>query len=200
MPGRAQAGVSRIALAIIAAVAVVAVGTVLVVAGVRSGSTGCSLAAPAPDLPPELRALGDFGQAYPAGDAAAVSEAATRIAGTVDRELLGATAATPVLEHAPDAAHHDAYVVPLVAPQPGAAGTRVVGLVVFLDDCAGRHYYDSYRDLLSGHDPQSLPQAYPSVDAAAASARLGGDVQLSYASDPARPVWRAGGGATLPAA
>jgi hypothetical protein len=161
---------------------------------------GCALPAPQTDLPPQLRAVGDFGQAYEAGDDRSIQDAATAIASSLDRGLLGTTSAAPVHERAPDDRHHDATVIPLRAVLRGG-DARVVGAVVFLDDCDGRHYYAALHDFSPGRDPATLARAYPAVSQQEAAGRLEITAPvLTYADDPVRPVWRnPATGAVLPA-
>ena len=183
--------------------AIVAGAAVLGVALVRSRSAGCTLAPPAPVLPAQLRIIGEFDRPYDTGDPRALMEAAARAATGLHADLAGVAPADPVAVHATSASMHDAVVVPLrvtgAAPSgPGAAGSRVEGLVAFLLDCSGRAYYSATEDLLRESAP--LPTSFPAVDHDAAVRALGGDAVLVYTDSPFAPFWRdAATGRTTPA-
>src|ERR1700680_4081797 len=102
----------------------------------RSRTADCGVVAPRPSLAPVLRALGDFGQSYDAGNVAALEDAAGRAAGALHPDLIGSTAAAPVAVAAALPGAPDALVVPLRSHMPSPTGPpALAGLVVFLRDC-----------------------------------------------------------------
>jgi hypothetical protein len=175
----------RWALAIAAAVLLSAGVTVVIHA--QSQAQSCALAAPRPELPPELRALGDFGQAYPAGDSEALRDAAQRVAAAADPGLARALALAPVREEARSPEVYTTLVVPLRRPSEAVSS----GLVAFRLDCAGRPYY--WR--LHRPAPSApVPWNFPVVDATQAASQLGeARPMLVTTGDPFNPEWEAGG-------
>jgi hypothetical protein len=175
------------------------IGVTLVV--VRSANQGCGLPAPTVTVPAELRSSGVVPiSPLDARDIVGLEELAQQVGPALDRtNLLTATAATPVTEHALRSDRHDATVVPLKMAVAGG-GSRIAALAVFLDDCAGRHYFSGLRDLAHQSAPTDLALAFPSIAQDTAVARIGGTPQLVYDQDPAHPVWRnPQSGATTPA-
>jgi hypothetical protein len=165
-------------------VGLVAVG----VAAVHSRTPGCSVAPPDLRLPEQLRTLGAFAQPIETGDLRGVTDAAATAATALHSDLTGAQPDRPVLLAADSPAVHDALVVPL-AESTGTATRRVVGLVVFLEDCDGRAYFDDAADLLH-LDPGILPAQFPSVSATQAQAALGASaVRLVWRRSPLQPLW-----------
>jgi len=182
-------------------VAVVALVAVLGVALARSRTSGCDVAAPAVNLPAELRTLGGFDQAYdPAADPQSILDASVGAASALHSDLAGAHASALVRESADGGATYDALVVPLAVPGAGTGESRVVGVVAWLLDCSGRAWYDDVRDVLRT-DPSLLPTGFPTVDRATATARLGASaLRLVYRTSPFQPLWLdPASGRTLPA-
>ncbi len=173
-----------IALAGIVAI-LLATGVVVLVG---SRTPDCTVVAPRPSLPAQLRALGDFDQSYDVGNAPAIEDAAARAAAALHPDLIGTAPQPPVLEAAAQAGSPDAVVVPLRAPQSSpAAGTPLAGLVVFLRDCQGAAYFATVEDDASAQPP--LHQ-FPAVSQDQATAQLGGVVpKLVYTADPLHPRW-----------
>lgn len=163
---------------------------VLVVAAARSRSpAGCASPPPVPELPAQLRALGDFDQPYPANETRTIQDAALKAASALHPDLAGAGATfvgDAVHVRAIPPATHDAEMIPLgIDIGPGGAPRRVAGVVAFLHDCASQLYFSAVEDLAA-----QPPPGFPSVDRATAAAQLGGDVELVYDRDPFHPVWR----------
>jgi hypothetical protein len=188
---------------VLAGVAVFILAAVFVVALARSRSAGCALAPPVPDLPSQLRVLGDFDQPYDVSQPRVLQDAASRVATALHRDL-GATEVgdpVPVRALAPD--HHDALVVPLsLAPVAGGGPGPVVGLVAFLRDCSGRAYYSAVEDLGRSSAPGQLATAFPALPRGDATRRLAAaDIELVYGASPFTPSWRdVRSGQTIPAA
>lgn len=174
-------------------VSVLLAGTVLVL--VRSRTADCTVSAPRPSLPPALRALGDFDQAYDSSDFPGIEDAAGRAAGALDGDLIGATPETPVAVSAADGTSPDALVVPLRSHAVSEQGTAAVaGLVVFLLDCQGGAYFANVEDDATLQPPLL---AFPPVSRQRAATTLGvAAVRLVYATSPLHPTWVA---ATVPA-
>lgn len=170
----------------VVAAALIALG----VAAARSGTPGCGVAAPVPNLPAQLRVLGDLGQPFDSADPRAMQDAALRAATALHADLAGATPGDAVAIAANGAAQHDALVIPLA--EAGAtpdAPQRIVGLVAFLRDCSGRAWYHDVDDLLRT-DPSVLPQRFPLVGRQQASSRLGiADPRLVWRTSPFQPLW-----------
>jgi hypothetical protein len=155
---------------------------------VGSRSPGCTVAAPRPSLPPQLRSLGDFDQSYDATNAPAMEDAAERAASALHSDLIGAIPQLPVFEAAAQAGSPDAAVVPLLSPLSSApAGAPLAGLVVFLRDCQGAAYFAGVEDDVTAQPPL---QRFPPISQAEAAAQLGGVTpRLVYTTDPLRPRW-----------
>ena len=169
------------------AVVVVLLFTAGIVVLVRSRTPGCTVVAPRPSLAPVLRALGDFDQAYDAGNVAALEDAAARAAGALYGDLIGTTAEAPVAIAAATPGAPDAMVVPLRSHVATAGAAPLAGLVVFLRDCQGDAYFDTVEDDASTQPP--LLQ-FPPVGRDQAAASLGaGPIQLDYAGSPLHPRW-----------
>jgi len=171
-------------------VALAALIVVLVVALAQSRTSGCGVAAPAVNLPSELRTLGGYDQAFdPVADPRSILDASVTAASALHSDLAGAAADGLVREAASGGATHDAIVVPLSVPAATTGQRRVVGLVAWLLDCSGRAYYDDVRDVLRT-DPSVLPSTFPTVDRATAAARLGiASPRLVYRGTPFDAVW-----------
>jgi hypothetical protein len=173
-----------IALSIVA----VLVGATGLVVLVGSRTPNCTVAAPRPSLPAELRALGDFDQSYDVSNAPAIQDAAARAAAALHSDLIGATALPPVLEAAAQATFPDAVVVPLRSPL--SSGAPLDGLVVFLRDCQGAAYFATVEDDATVQPPL---QQFPPVSQDEAAAQLGGAApRLVYTTDPLHPRWTVG--------
>lgn len=173
-------------IALAAVVALVLATGIVVLVGSRS--PGCTVAAPRPSLPPQLRSLGDFDQSYDASNPPALEDAAQRAASSLHSDLIGAVPQPPVFEAAAQAGSPDAVVVPLQSPLSSApAGARLAGLVLFLRDCQGAAYFAGVEDDVTSQPPL---QAFPAVSQAEAAAQLGGVTpRLVYTTDPLRPRW-----------
>jgi len=173
---------------IIAVVAPLLGTAAVVVAVVRHG--GCALPAPTIQLSAEMRSTGLLGSPLAADDSRGLQEFSERAGQALDRtNLLSTTALQPLTEHALRADRHDATVVAL--RRDGPAGPRVAALAIFLDDCAGGHYFTSLSNLIALHGVEGLPSAFPALSQAEAAERLGvSHPQLSYDEEPAAPVWR----------
>jgi hypothetical protein len=172
----------------------VGVIAVLVLGGVvalllNSRTAGCGVVAPRPSLAPALRALGDFGQSYDAGNVAALEDAAGRAAGALHPDLIGSTAEAPVTVVAAQSGSPDALVVPLRSQTPSPTGPpALAGLVVFLRDCQGNAYFSSVEDE-SGAQPPLL--MFPPVTRDQAVARLASvAIRLDYVGSPLHPQWQ----------
>lgn len=153
---------------------------------VRSRTPDCTVVAPRPSLTPALRALGDFDQAYDAGDVAALDDAATRAAGTLYGDLVGTTAETPVAVAAANAGSPNALVVPLRSHVAASGPPPLAGLVVFLRDCQGNAYFDTVEDDATA---QPVLFQFPSVGRDQAAAQLGPALSLEYVASPLHPQW-----------
>ncbi|PZR77678.1 MAG: hypothetical protein DLM65_15110 [Candidatus Aeolococcus gillhamiae] len=172
-------------IAVGALVAVVLASGILIL--VRSRTPDCTVAAPRPSLAPALRALGDFDQAYDAGNAAALEDAAARAASALYGDLIGTAPEAPVAIAAATPGSPDAVVVPLRSHLTGSGPAPLAGLVVFLRDCQGSAYFDTVEDDAS---TQPALTEFPPVTREQASAQLGSaGVRLEYATSPLRPQW-----------
>ncbi|MDQ6847851.1 MAG: hypothetical protein M3019_09790 [Candidatus Dormibacteraeota bacterium] len=172
-------------IAVVTLVAVVLASGILIL--VRSRTPDCTVAAPRPSLAPALRALGDFGQAYDAGNAAALEDAAVRAASALHGDLIGTTPEAPAPIAADARGAPDALVVPLRSHLTGTGLPPLAGLVVFLRDCQGGAYFDTVED-----DASTQPglTAFPPVTREQAAAQLGSaGLRLEYAASPLRPQW-----------
>jgi hypothetical protein len=189
----------RVALAALAALVFLAVA-VITFTHVGSGSPGsCTVSAPVPSLPAQLRAIGGFDQAFSPSDTTSLRRVAASAASVVAPDLIGVQPDSPVAEAAASASKPNALVVPLIGTAAPAQRGKVVGLVAFLRDCAGRAYYSAVDDLIA-HSSTFAP-SFPSVSQAAAAQQLGtASPQLVYKDDPFSPEWRNGStGAAIPA-
>ncbi len=173
-------------IALAVAVAVVFAAGIVVL--VRSRTPDCSVVAPRPSLPAELRALGDFDQSYDATNVAVMEDAASRAAAALHSDLIGTTAETPVAVAAGGAGMPDAVVVPLRSHIGSTQGPApLAGLVVFLRDCQGNAYFATAEDDASA---QPALYAFPAVSRDQAAAQLGTQVlRLVYQASPLRPGW-----------
>ncbi len=192
---------SRRAIAV-ASAAVVAFFTVTLITlthVITNTSPGCSVAAPAPSLPPSLRALGGFDQSFDANNPALLAQVGENAAAVVTPNLDGATPLEPVNVAGVAAGQPAAVVVPLTAPTATLTATRLVGLVSFYVGCGGRAYFGSVRDI-SAQGPLA-PASFPAVSENAAAGRLSTSTpQLVYTRSPFTPEWRnPQSGATIPA-
>jgi hypothetical protein len=192
-------GRRAIAFAAVVVAAFFAVTLLALTHVITSGNPGCSIPAPLPDLPAQLRALGGFDQSFDAGDAQQLAQVGSNAAAVVDPDLDGTTPLAPVAVRALAGGRPEALVIPLEAGQASGTGMRVTGLVSFFVGCGGRAYFGSVADLSSGGHGAGL--TFPVVDAASAAARLGTSTpQLVYTTSPFTPEWRnAQSGASIPA-
>jgi hypothetical protein len=172
----------------VSVIAVLVLGAVVAVL-LSSRTADCGVVAPRPSLAPVLRALGDFGQSYDAGNVAALEDAAGRAAGALHPDLIGSTAESPVAVAAAQSGSPDALVVPLRSHTPSPTGPpALAGLVVFLRDCQGNAYFSSVEDD-SGAQPPLL--MFPPVTRGQAVARLASAaLRLDYVGSPLRPQWQ----------
>jgi hypothetical protein len=169
------------------AVVVALLFTAGIVVLVRSRTPDCSVGAPRPSLTSALRALGDFDQAYDAGDVAALEDAATRAASALYGDLIGTTAEAPVTVAAARAGSPDALVIPLRSQVTASGPPPLAGLVVFLRDCQGNAYFDTVEDDASVRPPLF---EFPPVSRDEAAAQLGTSaLRLDYVASPLRPRW-----------
>lgn len=173
-------------IALAVAVALLFTGGIVVL--VRSRTPGCTVAAPRPSLPPELRALGDFDQAYDPTNVPALQDAASRAASALHSDLIGATPEAPVSVAAARPADQAALVVPLRSPVASAQGfAPLAGLVVFLLDCQGGAYFATVEDDATAQPPLA---AFPPVSRTQAEGRLGSTaLRLEYTASPLQPQW-----------
>lgn len=173
---------------IVAGVAAAIGAVALVIALLGSRSSGCTLAAPAPELPDRLRVTGDFDRPYDPSDGRTVEDVALRAATALHPDLIGTTPQPAVEVRAASGDRHDALVVPLTAEVTGARPAHLAGLVAFLRDCGGRAYFSEVSDL-SGVTPPLA--SFPTVTREDAAARLGAaGAVLVYRDSPLRPSWR----------
>jgi hypothetical protein len=189
----------RIVLAALATLLFLVVA-VITFTHVGSGSSGsCRVSAPQPSLPAQLRAIGGFDQAFNPSDMATLRRVAVSAASAVAPDLIGVQPDLPVAESAARGDRPDALVVPLIGTGAPPKRGKVVGLVAFLRDCAGRAYYSAVDDLVV-HGSASA-QSFPSMSRAAAAQQLGtASPQLVYKDDPFMPDWRDGTtGPSIPA-
>ncbi|HEY6378142.1 MAG TPA: hypothetical protein VI316_03075 [Candidatus Dormibacteraeota bacterium] len=184
---RAHPRLASLALALVTAFSVLAVN-----AG-RSRTSSCQVAPPVPQLPAQLRSLGDFDQPLDASDPRVLQDVAVRAAAALHGDLGGQSllVGDPVDIGAGPGATHDAIVIPLgtnVAAGGGPPRT-VEALVVFLRDCSGHAYFSAVEDLAA-----APPPGFPVVSRAQAAARLGAAdpaaLTLVYTDSPFRPQWR----------
>jgi hypothetical protein len=169
-------------------IAVLVLGAV-VAALLSSRTADCGVEAPRPSLAPVLRALGDFGQSYDAGNISALEDAAGRAAGALHPDLIGSIAENPVAVAAAQSGMPDALVVPLRSHTPSPTGPPpLAGLVVFLRDCQGNAYFSTVEDD-SGAQPPLL--MFPPVTREQAATRLAsGALRLDYLTTPLSPQWQ----------
>jgi hypothetical protein len=186
-----------IVVAAVAVLAFFAVTLVTLAHVITNSASGCSIAAPAPSLPPSLSSLGGFDQSFDATNAGALVQVAQNAAAVVSPDLDGATALDPVNVAAATSGRPAAVVVPFTAQE--ASGTRLVGLVSFFVGCGERAYFGSVMDI-SQSGPEA-PVSFPGVGGSDASPQLGTSTpQLVYTSSPFTPEWRnEQTGATIPA-
>jgi hypothetical protein len=178
-----------IAFAAVVVVAFFAVTLITLTHVISSGNQGCAIAAPAPNLPAQLRSLGGFDQSFDANNPEALAEVAANAAGAVDPDLDGTTQLAPVTVDALDAGQPGALIVPLEAQQTNGTGTRVAGLVSFFVGCGGRAYFGSVTDLSAVGS--GTTRTFPTISQADAAAELGtSDPQLVYTTSPFTPEWR----------
>jgi hypothetical protein len=166
---------------------------------VTGGNGGCSIPAPLPNLPAQLRALGGFDQSFDAGNPQALAEVASNAAGAVDPDLDGTIPLEPVAISALTSGQPAAMVVPLEAQQTAGTGVHIAGLVSFFVGCGGRAYFGSVADLSAVGSGTTL--TFPAVSESSAAGTLGTSTpQLVYATSPFKPEWRnAQSGMTIPA-
>jgi hypothetical protein len=164
---------------------------------ISNSASGCSIAAPAPSLPPSLRSLGGFDQSFDATNPDALAEVAQNAAGVVSSDLNGTTALDPVNVGAAAAGQPAAVVVPLAAQEP--TGSRLVGLVSFFVGCGERAYFGSVVDI--AQPGPNAPVSFPAVGESAAATQLAtSSPELVYTGSPFTPEWRnTQSGATLAA-
>lgn len=177
--------------------------SVLAVGAARSRDSGsCQAPPPTPQLPEQLRSLGDFDQPLDAGDARVLRDVAQRVAAALHADLGGQSLVVgdPVAVAARDGARYDALVIPLgsnVAPT-GGAPRSIEALVSFLRGCSGRAYYSDVADLAA-----APPAAFPALSREQAAAALGvtdaGSLTLVYTDSPFHPSWRAPAGGSIDA-
>ncbi len=184
----------------LAAVLLACLLTVAVLAARSRAEGGCPVAAPVPDLPAQLRALGDFDQPYDATMPHTLEEAALKAASALHPDLAAATSlGAPVEIAALDPSRHDAIVFPLgTNPGPNGAPRSIAGLAVFLRSCGDQAYFSTVDDLAA-----APPAAFPGVTRDRAARQLGPGAQpeLVYATTPLQPSWRdRRTGASVPAA
>jgi hypothetical protein len=178
-----------IAIAVVVVVAFFGVTLITLTHVISSGDQGCSIPAPLPNLPAQLRSIGGFDQSFDANNAEALAEVAANAAGAVDPDLDGTTQLAPVAVAALNAGRPGALVVPLEGQQTTGSGTRVAGLVSFFVGCGGRAYFGSVADLAAGGSGTTL--AFPAVPQSEAGSELGtASPQLVYATSPFTPEWR----------
>jgi hypothetical protein len=188
-----------IAFAAVVVVAFFAVALLTLTHVVTGGNSGCSVPAPLPNLPAQLRSIGGFDQSFDAGNPQELAEVASNAAGAVDPDLDGTIPLEPVAISALTSGEPEAAVVPLEAQQASGTGVRIAGLVSFFVGCGGRAYFGSVADLSSvgsGTTP-----TFPAVSESSAAGTLGTSTpQLVYATSPFQPEWRnAQSGMTIPA-
>jgi hypothetical protein len=172
-------------IALVGVAAILAATGIVVLVGSRTPD--CTVAAPRPSLPAQLRALGDFQQSYDVGNAPAIEDAAVRAAAALHPDLIGSAPQPPVLEAATQAGSPDAVVVPLRASSSSPGSAPLAGLVVFLRDCQGAAYFATVEDDATAQPPL---QQFPPVGQGQAAAQLDGVVpRLVYTSDPLQPRW-----------
>ncbi len=173
-------------IALAVAVALVLATGIVVLVGSRS--PGCTVSAPRPSLPAQLRSLGDFDQSYDPTNPPALEDAAQRAASALHSDLIGAIPQPPVFEAAARAGFPGRGGG--AAAEPTVIGRREPGcpaLVVFLRDCQGAAYFAGVEDDVTAQPPL---QGFPPVSQAEAAAQLGGVTpRLVYTTDPLRPRW-----------
>jgi hypothetical protein len=175
---------------VVAAVAVVAffAVTLITLAHVISNSaSGCSIAAPEPNLPASLSSLGGFDQSFDATNAGALVEVAENAAAVVSPDLDGATALDPVNVAAAASGQPAAVVVPFTSQE--TSGTRLVGLVSFFVGCGERAYFGSVLDI--SQSGPTAPVGFPALSESDAAQQLDtASPQLVYTRSPFTPEWR----------
>jgi hypothetical protein len=188
-----------IAFAAVVVVAFFAVTLLTLSHVITGGNSGCSIPAPLPNLPAQLRALGGFDQSFDSGNPEALAEVASNAAGAVDSDLDGTTPLEPVAISALTSGQPAAMVVPLEAQQTSGTGVHIAGLVSFFVGCGGRAYFGSVADLSSVGSGTTL--TFPAVSESSAAGTLGTSTpQLVYATSPFQPEWRnVQSGMTIPA-
>ncbi|HEY2704420.1 MAG TPA: hypothetical protein VGL20_12075 [Candidatus Dormibacteraeota bacterium] len=187
-------------LAGLAAVLLACLLTVAVLAARSRAEGGCAAAPPVPDLPAQLRALGDFDQPYDVTMPRTLEDAALKAASALHPDLAAATSlGGPVDIAALDPGRHDAIVFPLgTNPGPDGAPRTIAGLAVFLRSCGDQAYFSTVDDLAA-----APPAAFPGVTRERAVRQLGPGAQpeLVYSTTPLQPSWRdRRTGASIPAA
>ena len=175
----------RLLIGIVVLLVVGGLGTAIVLSA--SGTSTCTYPAPAtPSLPPQLRSIGGFDQPLDPGNYAAIEANARAAAVATDPFLIGIAAQAPVSEKNTAANQPNAVVVPL--SRSGLSQASVVGLAVYLTDCAGRAYYQGTSDL--GSHPIF---SYPKLGQADAATQLGasaGEIEIVFSTNPLAPSWR----------
>jgi hypothetical protein len=169
-------------------IAVLVLGAVVAVL-LGSRTADCGVVAPRPSLAPVLRALGDFGQSYDAGNVAALEDAAGRAAGALHPDLIGSSAEAPVAVAAARSGSPDALVVPLRSHTPSPTGPpALAGLVVFLRDCQGNAYFSTVEDDSVAQPPLVM---FPPVTRDHAATQLASAaLTLDYVGSPLSPQWQ----------
>lgn len=181
------------------AAAVLGCLVVVAVLAARSRTEGgCGAAPQLPDLPAQLRALGDFDQPYDATMRRALGDAALKAASALHPDLAAATSlGDPVDIAALGPAQHGAIVFPLgTNPGPNGAPRSIAGLAVFLRACGDQAYFSTIDDLSA-----APPAAFPALSRDGAARLLGTpQPELVYQTTPLQPRWRnPGTGASVPA-
>ena len=157
----------------------------VVVVAVRSAGSDCALPAPTVDVPAQLQATGAVaGTPLDSGDTQGLRELSVQVAQAVGgTTFVSADAEQPVAERALDTTRHDATVVPVTVLKSDNPRRLLGGLVVFLDDCQGRHYLSGFRDVSAADHVWT--------------GSLGSG--LVYRTDPADPAQRRADGSLAPA-
>lgn len=200
MLAQARARPRLLALGLAAAI-VVGLFTAAAVRSLR-GASSCDLPPPTPQLPAQLRSLGDFDQPYDAAEPRTLEDAAIKAASALHSDLGGQSlvVGAPVEVGAAGPARYDAIVVPLGTnvASGGGAPRSIEALVAFLRDCSGHAWYSDVADLAA-----APPAGFPAVSAADAARQLGvadaGALSLVYTDSPFAPRWRAPSGGTVDA-
>ena len=172
------------------AAALLACLVVVAVAAVRSRQEGgCASPAPLPQLPAQLRSLGNFDQPYDATQPRSLQDAALEAAAALHPNLAAATSLGAPLEIAAvDPSRPAAIVFPL-GTNPGANGLprSIAALAVFLRSCGDQAYFSTVDDL-----SPSPPAAFPGVSQDRAERLLGVTTppDLVYTASPLQPRWQ----------